>query len=122
MSQYNRRLGKWGEELAESYLTAQGVQVLGRNVYTPHGELDLVGREGAGLVFFEVKTRTNRKFGYPEEAVTARKQQHLTNSALHYMQNHPEESGGWRIDVIAIQKTGDPKNPYQIEWFKNAVQ
>jgi len=38
------------------------------------------------------------------------------------MQNHPEENGQWRIDVIAIQKSNDPENPIQIEWFKNAVQ
>ena len=122
MTNHNKQLGKWGESLAEKYLQEHSITIVERNVYTPHGELDLVGRDTAGLIFFEVKTRTNMKFGYPEVSVNQRKQSHLTQSALFYMQNHPEETGGWRIDVIAIQKTSTPEDPFQIEWFKNAVQ
>ncbi|MEM5776743.1 MAG: hypothetical protein AAGU05_17185, partial [Anaerolineaceae bacterium] len=59
---------------------------------------------------------------YPEVSVNPRKQAHLTQSALFYMQHHPEEVGGWRIDVIAIQKTDQADSAFQIEWFKNAVQ
>lgn len=122
MSNYKKRLGNWGEGLAEEYLQENGICIIARNVFTPHGELDLIGRENADIVFFEVKTRTNLTFGYPEVSVNHRKQSHLVNSALFYMQNHPEERGYWRIDVIAIQKTSDAEKPIQIEWFKNAVQ
>ena len=122
MSNYKKRLGKWGEELAESYLIENGITVIDRNVFTPHGELDLVGKEKSGIVFFEVKTRTNQTFGYPEVSVNYRKQSHLVQSALYYMQSHPEETGQWRIDVIAIQKPAGAEKPIQIEWFKNAVQ
>ena len=121
MSKYQKQLGKWGEELAERYLNEQGVSIIARNVFTPHGELDLVGKENSSLIFFEVKTRTTLTFGYPEVSVNYRKQTHLVNSALFYMQNHPEAVGNWRIDVISIQKSKNEEQPC-IDWFKNAVQ
>lgn len=122
MSKYQKRLGKWGEGLAEGYLEENGISIVDRNVFTPHGELDLVGKENSGIIFFEVKTRTNQTFGYPEVSVNHRKQTHLVESALYYMQKHPQETGQWRIDVIAIQKLPDAEKPIRIEWFKNAIQ
>ena len=122
MSKYRKELGKWGEQQAETYLRQNGLQIIDRNVRTPHGELDLIGHDDQDLVFIEVKTRTNMTFGYPEVSVNPRKQNHLIASALYYVQNHPEESGNWRIDVISIQKTQNKVEPVQIEWFKNAIQ
>lgn len=122
MSSYQKKMGKWGELLAEQYLKDAGVDIIFRNVFTPYGELDLIGREEDALVFFEVKTRSNYKFGYPEDSINQRKVEHLTKSALHFMQTHPEESGEWRIDVISINKNTKGEPPYRIEWFKNAVQ
>ena len=119
---YATQFGKWGEAYAGEYLEKQGIEIVARNVHTPFGEIDLVGREGVNLVFFEVKTRSSQTFGNPEDAVTPRKQEHLLNSALYFMQQRPEEDGSWRIDVISIIKSKSDGNPVQLEWFKNAVQ
>ena len=51
---HNQRLGKWGEDAAWRYLEEQGVEMLAANVRTQYGEIDLIGREGGALVFFEV--------------------------------------------------------------------
>ena len=98
-------LGKWGESLAEEYLVWRGYELLERNARTPYGELDLVMRQGGGLVFVEVKTRSSSTYGLPEEAVTSRKQEHLLKAANHYLQAHPDLNGDWRVDVIAIRRT-----------------
>jgi putative endonuclease len=103
-----RELGKWGEELAANFLIQQGFSILAQNVYTPYGELDLVAQDPGDtlentIVFVEVKTRRSRRFGYPEEAVTSSKQDHLISAALHYLQDHPELEDDWRFDVIAIE-------------------
>ncbi len=119
---YQKKLGKWGESLAEQYLIDLGVDIFLRNVYTPYGELDLIGKDHDTVIFFEVKTRTTHTFGNPEDSINQRKKKHLTESALYFMQSHPEEQGDWRIDVISIQKDGEQNNPYRIEWFKNAIQ
>jgi putative endonuclease len=109
MSQPRQALGKWGEERAADYLSTRGYLILGRNIRTPFGELDIVASHDETIVFIEVKTRTSRRYGWPEEGVTQRKQAHLRSAAEAYLLDHPELEGGWRIDVIAIEgRMGDP--------------
>jgi putative endonuclease len=119
MAKNKKVLGNWGENLAESYLIARGISILGRNVRTKYGELDIVGTCNGLTVIFEVKTRKTDTFGYPEDSISRSKRNHLIASAEAYLQDHPELPDQWRIDVIAIQvKPGI--NP-EIEWFENAV-
>jgi putative endonuclease len=119
-----RSLGIWGEKLAADFLTEHGYSIMERNVRTPYGEIDLVARQDFAasyvIVMVEVKTRSSTKYGFPEEAVSHRKKEHLINSAEAFMQAHPELGGNWRIDVIAIQKNGTDSRP-SIEHFVNAV-
>jgi putative endonuclease len=111
MTNRRQKLGQWGETLAASYLSELGYTILAKNARTPYGELDLVATppdaEGSDIiVFFEVKTRSTPSFGLPEQAVTLRKQEHLQNAALHFLQSHPEMVENWRFDVVSIQKEG----------------
>jgi putative endonuclease len=58
------------------------------------------------LHFIEVKTRTNQKFGYPEESITRDKMKSLKNAAEAYQELHPE----WKyiqFDVVAISLNGE---------------
>ncbi|HEY59101.1 MAG TPA: YraN family protein [Anaerolineae bacterium] len=120
MTKANKNLGKWGERQAAQYLIRAGIEIIEHNYYTPHGEIDLIGREEQQLIFFEVKTRTGSAFGNPEEAVTPKKKQHLINSALFYLQEHCENEPDWRIDVIAIKRKANQE--LEILWFKNAIE
>jgi putative endonuclease len=52
-----RWLGRLGEDLAAAHLERLGFTVLGRNVRTRYGEIDLIAFDGRTLVFAEVKTR-----------------------------------------------------------------
>lgn len=97
-----QRRGRWGEQVAARYLAARGYHILERNVRTPYGELDLVARQGDEVVFVEVKTRTTLAFGWPEEAVTAHKKQHLAAAAQAWLSEHPEVGDFWRVDVVAV--------------------
>jgi putative endonuclease len=113
-------VGKWGEQLAETFLAARGCTLVERNVRTPYGEIDLVvQKNGDLLIFVEVKTRTSQTFGKPEEAITAQKKLHMLQSAEAYLLQHPDYAGDWRIDVVAIYQSG-PGNP-EIVWFENAL-
>ncbi len=118
----NRRqaIGKWGEEIARQYLSGRGYSILGQNVRTPYGEIDLiVQREGDPplVVFVEVKTRTSTAFGWPEEAVTPRKEAHLLAAATHYAAEHAIDD--WQIDVIAV--IGRPGR-YRLQHFEQALR
>lgn len=125
-----QKLAVWGENLAQKYLESHGYQPLARNVRTPYGEIDLVVRkidhnklslEACDLtVFVEVKTRSSTSYGYPEQAVTPGKRAHLLAAAQEFIRTHPELDGNWRVDVIAILKTGQDTPP-EILHFENAV-
>jgi putative endonuclease len=113
-------IGKWGESLAADFLSEKGYKILARNVRTEYGEIDLIVTRGDVLIFVEVKTRTSNEFGYPEDAITNKKKEHLLASAQAYLQNHSEFEGDWRIDVIAIWRK-DRNAPQQIIHFENAL-
>ncbi len=117
MSIDNQALGKWGEEKASDYLIEKGYQVLAHNIRTPYGEIDLLAQDGSCLVFVEVKTRSSKYFGHPEEAITPKKMQHMIESAESYLQKLGENKD-WRLDVIAIEKEKKSRTP-MIEHFEN---
>jgi putative endonuclease len=100
---HNRNVGAWGENLAADYLLAQGYELLARNVRTGAGEIDLIARKDGLLAFVEVKTRRNDRFGEPESAITPAKQQRMADAAELWLADHPEETGDWQLDVIAIR-------------------
>ena len=108
MASPRARLGAQGESIAAAHLEALGLRITGRNFRTRYGELDLIAEDGDTLVFVEVKTRRGGAFGTPEEAVTARKREHLAKAAGLYLQDRGLESREWRIDVvgIALQRNG----------------
>ena len=113
MSSRKQSLGRWVEARAADFVVGQAY-----NWRCENGEIDLVAQDGAVLVFVEVKARSSQRFGYPEEAVTPAKQQHLIEAAQSYLQAHPEHDGDWRIDVIAVQRSADGP---QIHHIENAV-
>lgn len=111
-----RALGNDKEDFAVRFLNANGVEVLDRNFYTRHGELDIVGTDGDYLVFFEVKYRKSNSFGNPMEAITMNKQRNIIKSAKIYLYlKHYPETTYIRFDAIGIC---DDK----VEWIKDAFQ
>lgn len=116
---HRQYLGRWGERLAAAHLEGHGLQVVARNYRTRAGELDLVARQGEVTVFVEVKARSSDAYGLPEEAVTARKRQHLLEAIQSFLEEHPEwQDGDWRVDVIAIRRVAGQPEP-EIAWFEN---
>jgi len=55
--------GQDGEYIAAAYLEKEGYKILARNFHTRQGELDIVCQFNEELVFVEVKTRHNDKYG-----------------------------------------------------------
>ncbi len=107
-----RKLGTAYEQLAIQYLMNQGINILEKNYYSSHGEIDIVAQDGDILVFFEVKYRKNADFGQPWEAVSYLKQKRICQAAREYCYRRKVVSQV-RYDVISI--LGD-----ESEWYKNA--
>jgi putative endonuclease len=118
MGNKNQELGKWGEQEASDYLFKKGYKILGRNIRTPHGEIDILASLDQILIFVEVKTRGSSTFGNPEISIDARKLNHMEASALFYVQNNKYE-GTWQCDAIAILKS--QTKPIEIVHFENVI-
>jgi putative endonuclease len=116
--------GAHGEELAARFLQRQGYAILQANWRCRRGEIDLIARDGATLVFVEVRTRRSSRLGSPEESVTPAKQQRLAELAQTYLLDLESAGrpwgGPWRIDVVAIQ--ADARQPPRINHLLNAVE
>jgi putative endonuclease len=113
------RLGRWGENCACKYLEAQGMSLIARNVRSPYGEIDIIMKHESMTIFVEVKTRSSAGNGYPEDAITPGKMQHLDDCAHWYNDEHPEIGDNWRVDVITvIGRPGNSVKP-KIDWWQN---
>ncbi len=117
-----QQVGRWGEDVALRTLAQKGLRLVGRNVRTPYGEIDLILQDEDEMVFVEVKARTTGNFGLPETAVDGRKQGRMVRSAQYWLQSHPEWTGGWRVDVVAVRGKPEVEASAEVTWYPNAVQ
>ncbi len=98
-----RQTGSYYEEVAVRYLQEQQYQIVARNFRCRIGEIDVIARDGAYLVFVEVKYRSSLKKGYPAEAVTRSKQQTIYRVAAWYLQSQGYAFNvPCRFDVVSI--------------------
>jgi putative endonuclease len=107
------------ESLAATHLTRAGLTLVARNRGTRFGELDLVMREPALVVFVEVRYRRSSSFGGAAASVDAKKQAKLATAAAQFLQREPALARlPCRFDVVAI--SGD--EPYRIDWIRDAFR
>ena len=95
-------LGRRGEAIATEYLLSRGLSIVDRNWRCQQGEIDVVARDGAEVVFVEVKTRSSVAFGHPFESVTPAKLARLRRLAAAWCEAHPGDNGVVRIDAVAV--------------------
>jgi putative endonuclease len=100
------------------FLRRKGLRILLRGYRTNQGEIDLIARDGAVVVFVEVKSRRQ---GTPAEAVTLEKQRRLTLAALHFLKKHNLLEQPCRFDVVAIVWPDGPR-PSSIEHLTHAFE
>ena len=101
--------GKIGEEIACKYLKKQNYKIIERNFYYRGGEIDVItfDTEKDELVFIEVKTRANKNYGLPSEAVTAYKIKNILKGVKYYLRINHLENIYVRIDIIELYYKND---------------
>ncbi len=119
-SQTRKSTGDHFEGVAARYLASKGVHIIERNVFNRGGEIDLIGRDGEYLVFFEVRYRGNGSLIGGAESVTYPKQRKLLRAASFYLHRHGLCNSPTRIDVVAIAPGSRAR--YRVQWIKNAIQ
>ncbi len=104
-----RQMGDYGEDLACDFLVRKGWEILARNYFSGHSEVDIIAKDGDIVVFIEVKMRSSSKFGQPEEYVTESKVAHVFKAAEAWMQEQHLLDTPMRFDIIGIlNKKGKP--------------
>lgn len=96
------RRGQTGEQAAKRHLRQHGLKFLTANFRSKRGEIDLVFREADCLVFVEVKARSSEEWTRPADAVDARKQKLLSQTALDYLKLLKNPPVKFRFDIVEV--------------------
>ena len=75
------QLGTAAEQRALDYLLAQGLKLVVRNWHCRFGEIDLILKDHKTLVFVEVRSRSQARFGGAARSIAIGKQQKLIRTA-----------------------------------------
>ena len=100
----HNELGKWGEDQAAEFLSHNGYQIIERDWKSGRRDIDIIATDGNEVIFVEVKTRRNRLFGEPEEAVNYHKLQSLRLAINHYIK-YRRINCDVRLDIISVVGT-----------------
>jgi len=100
MAEHNS-LGIRGEKIAIKMLKEKGYEILETNWRFLKAEIDVIATISDILVIVEVKTRTNQRYGNPEEFVTVAKQKLLIKAANAFIEERNSDSET-RFDVVGI--------------------
>ena len=109
-------LGKTGEQLAVNYLIGKGYKIVERNWRFQKAEIDIIARKAETLISVEVKTRSTKNFGNPQDFVNPKKIKLMVSAMNEYILNKDLDIE-LRFDIIAITKD---KSSFDIEHFKDA--
>ncbi len=114
--------GKAGEDAAAAEALRRGGRILGRNVRTPFGELDLVWEDRGTIAFTEVRTRRSGDFVDPAASVTQPKRARVRRCAAWWLsENLRGALPPCRFDVVAIVWPEGVREPH-IHWIEHAFE
>ena len=109
MTSYNKDFGAKGENIVVNHLKNKGYQIIGRNIRSRWGEIDIIARKQHKLVFIEVKSRNSLVKGEPYEAITYFKKKSLKRAIQYYLLQNKYKDYKLSIDMVAVifdQSTG----------------
>ena len=99
----NKITGKYGEEIAKNFLIKKGYKILEMNFhYSKQSEIDIIAQKNNIIHFVEVKTRTQKFFGTPFEAINQTKLKQIYSCAMYYLQNSKKKYKKYQIDAVGI--------------------
>lgn len=116
-----RAAGLHWESHALEHLCDQGLVPVARNFHSRFGEIDLVMRDGATLVFVEVRYRGPGANVRAAATISASKRRHIVRTAEFFLLRNPQwRDAIMRFDVIAIDAAG-AETP-TLHWHRDAFR
>ena len=96
----NIELGREGELVVKKYLEQKEYFIVTRNFKCEFGEIDIIAIDKNEIVFIEVKTRCNLKYGEARDSVSKTKKKHIKNASKYYIYKYHLEDRFIRVDGI----------------------
>lgn len=101
-------LGILGEKMAVQFLKSNKYKILETNYVIGDYEVDIIAEHADYIVFVEVKTRRNIRYGMPSEAVDRVKRQKYRVAANIYLSHKGLLDRFVRFDVVEVLD-GEPR-------------
>lgn len=106
----------WSERVAKGFLEGLGYHVLEENFTVRGGEIALIAKDGAVLVFAEVKQRSTARYGSAAEAIGAKKTSRVRRAALLYLvKSYGHDDVPVRFDAVLVE---GPRTGYRVKHLK----
>ena len=115
MAQHND-LGTEGEKQAVEYLKGKGYAILKTNYRYIKNEVDIIAQYENQLIAVEVKTRSSREFGDPQDFVKPSQIKTIVTAVNAFMEQRDIDLEV-RFDIVAVIKT---PSGFEIEHFEDA--
>lgn len=104
--------GERFEREAEALLKANGLTLVERNWLCRFGEIDLIMRDGATLVFVEVRQRNSQRFGGAAASIGSQKQARIERAVALYLSRLPTMPV-CRVDAVLFEGSRSA------QWLRN---
>ncbi len=107
----HNELGAWGETIAIDFLQRKGYTIIEHDWHSGRRDIDIIALHDNVVVFVEVKTRRNRLFTEPEEAIDYKKLYNLRAAINHYVKfkNIRQQIRLDAITVVGTPEQGEPE-------------
>ena len=113
-------IGALAEQRALQLLENEGLELLTRNFRSRFGEIDLIMRDGATIVFVEVRHRASARFGSAAETISSAKQRRLRLTAQWFLaRGGHSETDVYRFDVVTSE--GSAHEIPTLHWQQAAI-
>ncbi len=119
MTLRTKKIGQWGEELAQNFLLKKGWILVKKNWTCSLGEIDLVFKKQKEIIFVEVKTRSTPFCGWAEDSVNYFKKKKLKEVIDFFLLNEKSFQNFYpRFDIVVVEII---KTQSQIIHYENVI-
>lgn len=85
-----------------AFLKGNNYKILEKNYFYKHCEIDIIAEKEEEIIFVEVKTRTNNKFGSPRDSVNFYKKKNIKMAAKYFLYVNRLYNSFIRFDLIEV--------------------
>lgn len=109
-----KKTGYYGEAIACKVLEKRGYRLVEKNFTIRGGEIDLIIKKEQELIFVEVKTRRNDRYGSPLESITPQKQRRIIRASEIFLCGKERDEVDARFFAVGVC-LDDRDRPVKVE-------